>query len=237
MRKRAYITLTCLLIGLAFCVGRAEAITYTWTADGVSSGDGRAENGSAVFTFTSANTLTITLTNTDGPSQLSGITSVLDGLRFTLSASPASASLSGGSAAGTVTVGKNSVQFSDPAGGISATGANPFGWTLQSAGSGQWLLAAGNGSFKPDGIVNHNVTATDGLTNAQHNPFLDGPVSFTFNLSGLSAIPSVTSTSFYFGTTPDVQAGHSAVPVPASALLLATGLMGLVVARRRSPGK
>jgi hypothetical protein len=233
--KKYIINMVCLSIIFLLSTSQAQASTiYTFDAHGTAASDGRPNNGSAVFDFIDLNNLSITIANTAGPSQLAGISSVLDGLQFTLSNIPTTITLTGAKAAGTVKVPDNQsnpVVFNDPLGGITAVGANPFGWTLQ-ASSGGWLLAAGAGSFKPNGIVNHNIQNLDGLGNAQHNPYLDGPVTFNFTLAGLNAIPQVQGANLYFGTAPDVQKA-SPVPLPGALMLFGPGLAGLVLLRRR----
>ena len=217
-----------LAIMLAASAGRAQA-EYTWTAQGTAS-DGRPDNGLVTFNFTSPTSLSVTLQNTAGPSQLGGISSVLDGVTFNLSGAPSGVTLTGAQAVGTVTA-TNGLVFNNPSGGITQTGSSPFGWSLQIQG-GTLQLFAGGDSFKPYGIVNNNITATDGLDNAQHNPYLNGPVTFNLSLTGLSGTPEVTSANLYFGTRPDIQAG-SPVPLPSALLLLGPGLAGLTVVRRR----
>jgi hypothetical protein len=108
------------------------------------------------------------------------------------------------------------------------------GWTYATTG----LLSAGNGSFKPYGIVNTDLQDTDGIPNAQHNPFLEGQVTFDFAITNPSHIAiDVTSANLYFGTVPDIQTGVATVPeVSTWAMMVAgLGLVGLHV-RRRKPG-
>ena len=230
--KKFIIGIIYLSISLLIPLSQAQANTiYAFDAHGTALSDGRPNNGSAVFDFTSQS-LSITLANTAGPSQLAGISSVLDGIQFTLSNIPTAITLTGVKAAGTVVVPEangSPVVFNNPPGGV--TDAS-FGWSLKASPSGGWLLAAGNGSFKPNGIVNNNIQNLDGLGNAQHNPYLDGPVTFSFALAGLTTIPQVNSANLYFGTHPDVQ-NASPVPLPGALMLFGPGLAGLVLLRRR----
>jgi hypothetical protein len=230
MKTILRISLICLIFFLVISINQAQA-GFVFEAHGTAS-DGRPDNGQAVFSFTGPDSLSIILENTAGPSQLSGISSVLDGIQFHFSSSPSKFTLTGANASGKVTVTSGVPVFSDP--GISQNGSSPFGWTIQSINSNTWLLSAGNGSFKPYGIVNSNITGKDGLPNNQHNPYLDGPVTFSLKIEGLSAIPQVDFTKFYFGTRPDIQNGSACpVPIPPSLFLLAPGLLGLVGLRKR----
>lgn len=114
-----------------------------------------------------------------------------------------------------------------------------FGWTYKPA-TGE--LEAGNGSLKPNGIVNSNIQTTDGIPNAQHNPYLNGPVTFHVGLEGLSAAPAVQRVTFEFGTEPDSVVAYpdgppippaSAVPEPGTLMLVGTATMaGGAVPRR-----
>jgi hypothetical protein len=231
--KRNILSIVFLFISLFILTNAAQANTiYTFNANGTA-GDGRPENGQVIFDFAGLDSLTITMTNTAGPNQLAGISSVLDGLHFTLSSIPTTITLTGAKAAGTVEVPQNGgpVIFNDPKEGISA-GSDPFGWTLKASTSGGWLLAAGDGSYKPNGIVNHNIENLDGLGNVKHNPYLDGSVTFSFTLGGLKEIPQVKSASLYFGTAPDIQQA-SPVPIPGALLLFGPGLAVLVLLRRK----
>jgi hypothetical protein len=96
------------------------------------------------------------------------------------------------------------------------------------------LLSAGNASWKPYGIVNNNVTAdTDGIKNAQHNPYLLGPVTFAFTLDELNGVvPDVTEATFYFGTEPDTITG-TPIPEPGTLTLLGGGLLLILGLSRR----
>lgn len=212
------------LLGYAMLVGPVSA-AQTFTASGTA-GDGSPMNAQADFAFNGSFTsLSVTLTNTAGAGQMQHIASVFDGIAFSLSGVSMSA-LSLGS-------------LSDPNGTVDCTSGCVFsatpvdlatsGWTYDSSTG---LLAAGSGSFKPYGIVNDNIVAFDGIPNAQHNPYLMGPVTFDFPITNPNQILlNVASASFYFGTAPDVLV----VPEPETyAMILAgLGLLGFVARRRR----
>ena len=209
----------------------ASAILFTFSG---TAGDGRPENATAMFTLAS-NSLTIVLTNTAGPGQLGGISSVLDGIGFTFSTAPTSLTLSSVSASGVVTCvsGTSCVAYG---------GSNPTNYGWGRTGLNPVVLAAGTTSFKPYGIVNGNADATsDGIPNSQHNPYLLGPVTFVFTVAGwagLPQLPTITSATGYFGTVPDTVAGvttepNTEIPEPTTLALLGSGLFGLPLLRRR----
>jgi hypothetical protein len=220
------------LLGTLVVASSAHAVPYTFTVSATASDDSRPQNAKAEFEVTSA-AITLKLTNTGGAGQVGGISSVLDGFKFVLSTAPASIALTGALSSN----GKYNC-----VGGTCTATAGPltdnttyFSWLFDSS----TLLLAPKG-FKPNGIVNDNIQTTDGIPNAQHNPYLNGPVTFTFALTGYTTAPSVTSASFYFGTTPDIRAGSlqqqeitSPVPEPGTMALLGSGLVGLAWSRRR----
>jgi hypothetical protein len=227
----------------------------TFTFSGTSPGDGRDQNAKASFTA-NGTTLIIDLWNTGGANQVGGISSVLDGIAFSFVSSITSITPTTGSAPdGMVNcTGVSCVFDNTPA---SETNSTPFGWKDQHSGGSPFTteVFAPQG-FKPKGIVNANLTHTDGIPNAQHNPYLvsdsngtTNPVEFQLTVGGVNTVPAldIHSVKFYFGTGPDVQPGTcirdcepttQVVPEPSTWLMLVTGtlcLLGYGWSRGRAP--
>lgn len=230
---RARVVILSVFVLALFSTSFAVAGTiYTFAVSGTADSDSRPENAKATIDL-STDQMIITLENTAGVGELGSGSSVLTGFSFTFSTAPDSITLTGVAVAG------------NPSGYTCASGScsplytfedsSPYGWTI-SEPLATPLLAAGNASYKPYGIVNYNLDASGGgnLDNHTHVPYLNGPVTFTLALTGLLTTPEIipNTVTFYFGTVPDTQV----VPIPGAVWLLGSGLLGFLGVRRKFLG-
>ena len=229
MSPRYYLLRLAVLVSLSL---PAFADVYTLTYSDANVG------GSAVFTI-SGNTMQVKLTNTKDPTV--DIGESLVGVQWGY----------GGTAPSDLTLVSvvpmgimDLCDYTKPnnhCDGI--TEASPYLWEVNSTSG--WAnstpnLFAGGGSGKAYGILNLNYDVTHGLKNAEHNPWLVGPV--TFNLTFQGDAPVIDEATLFFGTAGD---NHPAVlctdcvqtPEPSSILLL-IGMLGGVtmICRKRLQG-
>jgi hypothetical protein len=207
------------------CGSVALANTDTFTATGPSSG-GATQNASAIF-VTGPGTLSITLNNLISNPRTIG--QDISGIFFTLSGGATSGSLTSSSGI-ELNIARNRHYSIGPT--VST------GWALTSTG-GTLVLQVLNTPEAPEHTIvgtSSNGTYSGGtyskanssLTgNGPHNPFLESGATFNLVVFGVTSSTSVTSATFVFNTVAgDTRMGiNSAVPEPATAMLLLIGAM------------
>lgn len=214
-------------LGMCMLAVSASANTITVDTGAVSLG-GSTVSGEAVFT-TGAGVLNITLRNLEADPTSVG--QCISGLSFVLSSGQTSGTLASSSGKER-TIASNGT-FTD--GSTVATGWALNNLFLNLLGTGtapEHTIVGGPGT----GNLYHGNSSIVG--NGPHNPFLAGDVTFTIDITGLTANSTIIGTMFQFGTSPgsDVTTGR-VPPVPDGGMtlaLLGTSLCGLgLFARRR----
>jgi hypothetical protein len=225
------LSLRLLLVGVLLASGSAMAAQFVFTT-GNFSGPDNTLSAEADITV-NANSLTITLKNltpdigftTD---ELTGFQFVTTGSTPTFKAAPFSVSDPGGA-----------IDCSTGTCVSDNTGSAPFGWGV--TGSGTVVLEPQG--LHPYAIVNsakmdfnHCGGGVNGnICNDQHNPFLNGPVTFTIGFTG-AAPTGFKNVKFLFGTQPTYAPGSlTATPEPRLyGLVLFGGLGAALLVRRRA---
>jgi len=206
---------------ILFCsAGHANTFTFS-TPGGETNGAGEAVNASTTIT-TGTNSLSVSLTN-NLINQKSVGQNISDLLIF-LTGSPSSPTYNGTQTEPTASVASD--------GSFTTSTTTSFLWALSSPAAGQiYLDALGAGSCGPECTIlgapgaggtysnaNNSITAND-----PHNPFIFQTLTYSLNVTGVTADTNVTGVTFSFGT-----AHGDNVFVPVS--LAGAGLPGLVMA-------
>jgi len=194
--------------------------------------------GKATFDQISLTQFTIKLENLTSPTEFTS--QELDGLTFRLAPS-SSPTLVGVSAPQILDCGGDHTVPCDPYAGAVPTND---GWAV-STSAGLSNLTTSPLGFHPFAIINSNYGLPDSgngnLANGEHNPFLVGPVVFTFD----GAFTGVSDVTFFWGTAPDTTPGvfttcvdctptqTAATPEPATLTLLGSGLLVAIRGFRR----
>ena len=213
------------ILALALWVVPASALPVTISTPPGSNAGGGPVDASATFSLSGSN-LNVTLTNllanpTDVAQCISDLYfAVFNGANQVTAGTLASSS-------------STEINIVDNV-GVPVAGTVDTGWELEnntSVGSftGEYhlnvlgtLIGPAHLIIGPGPYTNANGSINN---NDPHNPFLDQTATFTISdIPGLTADSIITDVVFSFGTTPGQ---NVVVPIPPSALLMGSGLLGL----------
>lgn len=225
--KRNWLILVAILV-VALMAAPALATTVTFNLPTGSTTSGGPVSASAAFTPGNGE-ITVDIWNTQA--NVKDVAQNISDLFFTLSSGNAGTATIGTSSGLKRTVNSNKT-YTD--GGTVATG-----WALTKVGAGFELNVLGTPVgpahliIGPASADNKYDSANGSIKgNGPHNPFLFGtashPVEFVLDIAGVTTGTTVSDVVFSFGTTPGINVPVPGVPIPPSALLLGSGLLGLV---------
>jgi hypothetical protein len=217
-------------LGAVWALTAQPAKAGLWTASG-SGGDGPLD-AEANFAVSNGQ-LQVTITNLLSPTTIVSVGQAVSDLSFTLSNSPGTD--------GTNTAAGQLVNVNDPtAHKVTDVSGTPNHWLNPSPGgfaiTGDkiTLEAIGNNGGGADNS-NQEILPTDSggsyasINNgaSSHNAYVDGPATFTLDLSGVTSSTTISNVQFCFGTSPDTSLPGVPAPAPAIAhglpVLLAVG--------------
>ena len=238
-------TLSLGLLVPVFAISAFAATVTSSTPAGSSTSGPVAASATFITGGMSGGTGFVNITLTDLQGDPKDVAQLISGLSFTLS---------NGVTSGTLfqSVGTQVTVNSGGTYALGTTGA--AGWGLNNNVSGGLQLDA-LGFVGPAGLIIGPPGAGNTYSNANasiagngpHNPFLSKSVTFTIDFStaaNVTAATTVTSATFFFGTTAgqyhvqgcmstDPSCGLAPTPEPISLALTGTGLIGLLFLRRR----
>jgi hypothetical protein len=206
------------ILAVACWVGVAQANTYTFTETGNIAG---APVSGTVTYITSANQVEIKIANLISNPTSAG--SLISDLGFILSGNAATS--------GSISSVSGTALSIAPGGGITAASTTPTQWSLNSAFNGNGFELTALGGAQPQETIigaGPYTNANPSITGWTHEPVYVGtaiaPFEFFLNIQDVNASTCVVFSQLSFGTEGATLPG---VPIPPSALLLGSGLLGL----------
>jgi hypothetical protein len=220
-------------LGVGAPHAQGGSVTFATPTGATNPVSGDAVDATAMFT-TGAGTITVVLNNLEV--NVKDVSQNISDLLFTVSTGQHAGTIDQTESSGTSRTVNSDGTFKDN-GTVS-----PTHWDLETSGSQLHLNDLTSGQpiqtiIGPPGSSGYTNANGSIAGNGPHNPFLFGPVTFTLDVTGVTASSTITAATFSFGTTAgvDVAGVLVSVPEPSSIVLVASGaaIMGVVVLRRR----
>jgi hypothetical protein len=213
-----------LAVGIVCSLIARPAEADLWTASG--SGSDGALSAEANFTIVNGQ-IQVTITNLLNPATIISIGQAVSDLSFTISNGPGTNS-SNTSAGQLVTVNSN--------GSVTDVSGNPDRWISSSTGgfkiAGDTILLEAIGHGSPTELIlpsdGGKGYAKSNASITGHSPSVDGPATFTLNLTGVTSSTTISAVQFSFGTGPDTDIhGTQSISTPEPSTLVIAGLGAL----------
>jgi hypothetical protein len=200
-------------LGAVWALTAQPAKAGLWTASG-SGGDGPLD-AEANFAVSNGQ-LQVTITNLLSPTTIVSVGQAVSDLSFTLSNAPGTD--------GTNTAAGQLVNVNDPtAHKVTDVSGTPDRWLSSTDGgfaiSGHMITLEAIGGGQPTELIlptdSGGSYASINNGASSHNPYVDGPATFTLDLTGVTSSTTISNVQFSFGTSPDTFLPGVPVPAPA----------------------
>ena len=220
-----------LFLALSLLASSMQASTITFSAIGAL--NSLPEDASASLTTNDDGTLDITLQDLESnpKSDIENINS----FSFILSTVPSAFSVlsSNGTEVTINSDGTYTVGSSVSTGWLlTSLGGAAFEITILGASGPEHTIIGGssNGTYSAGSYSNANGSIAG---SGPHNPFLESGATFVLSLPGVTSATDVSGATFSFGTSTGNELAGSASPEPISVLLIGSGIVLMVLLKRR----